>query len=490
VNFKAVIGSLILFVTTAHAADGFYIAAEVNGKPVSFLFDTGSTYSWLWDKSTTRLGITNLLGGFSIYSGTTKPCTVSIGKATCRMWFGVMDLPSIVNEPEEGVLGWQTLRDNIFLLDAETGLVRPLDKLPVSVNSWVKLAMCDDSGLALVIPSQSGNACSVALDTGSEYGVLLPPDAWESWRKTKLVQSSTMEASYGPFSGITSSEELWADTMAFGVVHLTDVPVMKAGPADLAMGLTNYIGTLGMAALRRLDVIIDGPAGVAYVRPRQTPAPAYDHNRIGAVFIPRDLRSDDLIAQVAAGSPAYTAGIRDGDVVLKIDGNAVRGWRTDTNQMDTPNHDARSPVGTKIRFTLKRGSKMFETTVVCRQILGPTSSAGIRIDSRTNDLLQTSLHINPNDAGEYCLRGMAYYADTNFQGAITDFTRAIRLGDDDAEVFANRAAAYMYEHVFDKAIDDYGKAIHRDPANAQAFFYRGECYGWSGKGDLAISDVT
>jgi predicted metalloprotease with PDZ domain len=69
--------------------------------------------------------------------------------------------------------------------------------------------------------------------------------------------------------------------------------------------------------------------GLAYVRAKKTVATPPDHNRLGAVFVPIESQSDDLIAHVIAGGPAYDAGVRDGDVLLKIDKLDVTRWRTD-----------------------------------------------------------------------------------------------------------------------------------------------------------------
>jgi C-terminal processing protease CtpA/Prc len=94
----------------------------------------------------------------------------------------------------------------------------------------------------------------------------------------------------------------------------------------------------------------------------------YKHNRLGAVFVPRDLQSDDLIAHVIVGSPAYEAGLQDGDILLKEDGRDVTNWRTG----GTPNTPFREqPAGTKLELTLKRGDKIFKTTAVLRNILPP-----------------------------------------------------------------------------------------------------------------------
>ena len=73
---------------------------------------------------------------------------------------------------------------------------------------------------------------------------------------------------------------------------------------------------------------MDGKTGVAYVQPHPGPRAPYQHNRLGAIFAPGDA-SDDLVAFVLDGSPAYEAGIRNGDVLLKIGDLDATKWQTD-----------------------------------------------------------------------------------------------------------------------------------------------------------------
>jgi S1-C subfamily serine protease len=153
---------------------------------------------------------------------------------------------------------------------------------------------------------------------------------------------------------------------------LKDVPIHEADKMDIAIGSVK----LGLAALRSLDFIIDAKGGFAYLRPKETRPPPYGHNRLGAVFAPVDLQSEDLIARVVHGSPGWKAGIRNGDVLISIGELDVTKWRTDPAVLPLGRFWERAP-GTKLELTLRRGKEMFKTEVVLRQILSPeTGSSG------------------------------------------------------------------------------------------------------------------
>ena len=168
---------------------------------------------------------------------------------------------------------------------------------------------------------------------------------------------TTFETYHTAQDNFLITEQAWAKNISFGVFGITDVPVEGANPNDIASGTstnTQFEAILGLAALRRLEIIIDNKNNVAYLRPKKTPPLPYGHNRLGAVFAPKYPNTNN-VAYVATGSPAYEAGIRNDDILLNQEANG----------------SFEQPAGTKISFTLKRGNKIFKTTAVLRNILPP-----------------------------------------------------------------------------------------------------------------------
>jgi membrane-associated protease RseP (regulator of RpoE activity) len=218
--------------------------------------------------------------------------------------------------------------------------------------------------------SVPGGKAAVIVDTGAYQGVELCPDRWREWRAMHAKQPITLNAFYFLPVGQVVKEEGWASVLSLGPMIFNDVPVMEMPATNAPVGPIPNEAILGLAALKRLEVIVDVGNGVAYVRPKNTVPSPYDHNRLGAVFVPRDLRSSDLVARVAEDSPAWKAGVRDGDLLLKVDGSAATTWRADPAVLELVQFWQR-PAGSEFKLTLKRGRKTFDARVVLRDILSP-----------------------------------------------------------------------------------------------------------------------
>jgi hypothetical protein len=257
----------------------------------------------------------------------------------------------------------------IIRIDALRRSATLMEAVPAEAESWIKVRLQTNSAmLNLEMPESDGKPSVLCIDTGDSNGIKLHPERWRAWRASHANQPMTLDAIYTPGVGGVVAEVAWAGEMAFGPLVLTDVPINEPSSAHIAMESGQYAGTLGMAALKRVDLIVDGRNGFAYLRAKTTQADSYRYNRIGAVFLSGRSQSDDLAAVVLEGSPAYAAGIRNGDVLLKIGQLDVTKWRTDPKTA-APATFWELPAGTKLVLTLRRGRKTFKATVQLRDIL-------------------------------------------------------------------------------------------------------------------------
>ena len=379
-RFPLVITLLFVCAFQVRAEDErIWVDAKINGEPVRFILDTGlDAPIVLFSSTAQRLGLKitppDSNGHFKpgeVPLGTTEICNLDVGRTNVRTSFNVIEMPAFLPPSFNGVFGWPLISKNIIHIDAANSIAEDLQNVP-SDPIWIQLHLWTNSDyLCLKIPDKKGAKAIICVDTGASDGIGLAPQIWRNWKTTHTNSPITLSAYFTPALGLVIKEESWAKVITLGPLTLTDVPIMEADSNSIRMGSfsnAQYQATLGLIALKRLDIIIDGKHGIAYLRPKKTPSLPFEYNRLGAVFVPNDLQSENLIAHVVDGSPAYEAGIRNGDILLEIDGRDVTKWRTG----ERPNTPFREqPAGTKFELSLKRGDRVFTTTAVLRNILPP-----------------------------------------------------------------------------------------------------------------------
>ena len=101
-----------------------------------------------------------------------------------------------------------------------------------------------------------------------------------------------------------------------------------------------------------------------------------------------------------------------------------------------------------------------------------------------------ALKLGLNDPLTYCCRGLAYYEEGNSSQAITDFTKALKLDPNYAVAYFSRGVAYDKKDAFDLAIADFTKALKLGLNDVLAYLSRGLTYSKKGDLDLAIADLN
>ena len=354
------------------------VEVTINGKPSRLALDTGSSYTMLFRPAAEQLGLTInrppvLPPGSSksIFTGVTDSCELRFLGVLAQSTFPIVDVPTGIVNDVDGALGWLSLRTNVFLFDGNSGKFGIGPNVPPEARAWQQLRVRPESVLQLEVAIPGGGTGVVFIDSGNLGGVQLPHDQWQQWRAAHAANPSTLTAYYTPGAGLLVRQEIWASDLSLGNLDLRDVPVAEA--IGEGANSPDHVATLGSYALHRLQLIVDGKNGIAYATQSSAAAPPYSHNRLGAVFVPRDLRSDPLLAHVAKGSPADLAGIRDGDVLKRIDDLDVANWRTDPGIMPLSRFFERA-AGSTIRLTIERLGQQRTFAIVLKDILAPAAS--------------------------------------------------------------------------------------------------------------------
>jgi tetratricopeptide (TPR) repeat protein len=103
---------------------------------------------------------------------------------------------------------------------------------------------------------------------------------------------------------------------------------------------------------------------------------------------------------------------------------------------------------------------------------------------------ERALRIKPKLAEAYSGRGAARNAKGDREGALLDFERALKLNEKLVEVYNNRGHALLEQGEFARAIEDFNRAIELKPTMVSAHEGRGTSFMKQGQFDLAVKDFT
>lgn len=99
------------------------------------------------------------------------------------------------------------------------------------------------------------------------------------------------------------------------------------------------------------------------------------------------------------------------------------------------------------------------------------------------------IRLNP-DAIAYYNRGRARFFLADYQGAMEDYTEALRFAPNDADIYVNRCGAYLNLAQYELAIADCTQAISLNAEYAEAYSNRCLAYTNLQQHNLAIADCT
>lgn len=309
-----------------------YIRAEIDGKPVRMLVDTGGV-NLVTTAAAARLGLplSGKMGGAGVGAGSvevsfTRASRLTLGALELsqpRLYVFPMDeLMDIEGETFDGIIGFELFQRFAVTLDypARRMVVTDAARLVLPASA-LRVPFSLVERIPVVEGSLNGLPARLSIDTGSRASAsVTAPFA----RKHELVRALAPR-----FSAVTG----WG---VGGAVHSSPVRIaeLRLGPAvlpqvvgDLFLGDrgafvdTRFDINIGGGILRRFVVTFDYVGRVMYL----VPGPEHDardgYDRSG-MFLRRKGELLQVVA-ITPGGPAELAGVRAGDLIRAIDGVAV-----------------------------------------------------------------------------------------------------------------------------------------------------------------------
>jgi tetratricopeptide (TPR) repeat protein len=99
-----------------------------------------------------------------------------------------------------------------------------------------------------------------------------------------------------------------------------------------------------------------------------------------------------------------------------------------------------------------------------------------------------AIRLDAKSDAAYTNRGNAHAAKGDLERAIADYDQAIRLNPKNGSAYGNRGLVYAAKGDADRAIADFDQAIRLDPRHVVAFYNRGVAFRRKGDKARAITD--
>ena len=378
------------------------LEVRINGQPLYLTIDTGSTHFIVFSYAADRIGLRYHKPRQAIDPNRVRPGRIPLFLSyACRLQIedsencplrldGVKGLRRVriaeiapgFASALDGLVGWPNLSKSILHLDWGKRVLETLPEVPDRALQWRSFRRYRPPGIDVLAlqATESGNSRqAIYIDTGDPGGVRVSSALWREIISQHPGLPTAIDGYYTPAAGCVLTTICWVKDLKLGAIELQDVPVSEAPKA--LQQWPSYLATIGLYGLTRLELVVDGKHNRAYIRTKPDYSKAYDYNRSGGTFLPVDNRSSDLVATVLEPGPAYEAGIRDGDKLLRVNGRDITGWRTDPSITEGPSA-FQKPAGTKLNLTVLREGQPRDVTVTLRELLPVEASPAFHQENK------------------------------------------------------------------------------------------------------------
>ena len=347
-------------------ADRAYAQIVVNGVPLKIILDTGAGTGLVLLTQTAKkleLDLKPIEGQLGHFRTTVRLGSPADGTATKPGSIRVVDGPSYSGF--DGILGWKMLQNRILDLNFPKRRQTTHSSIPEEIKDWISYPIkTSEGGTMCFLLEIDSEEQAVYFDTGSVSSVSLGPKQWENWLRKEKPDWITVEGGYSPANkdGFFVTQTAVAEQYKIGTLEMGKVIVEETFANITSDRTTKQIPYLiGVGAIQRRRVVIDGPGKRIYFGPLVDPYDSFvDINRAQATYIPKTLQDKVQTAHVIEGGVAHNAGLRDGDKVLMVNGKFTKNWMKDESVR--PSNVLNGKPGTRVRLFIERDGKEFPIT--------------------------------------------------------------------------------------------------------------------------------
>lgn len=334
------------------------IDAKINGRAVRLAMDTGSAIPLVILKpSANKLSLKTLKDNNNAIVATLK--LEVFGQIWEQAHALIIDSPPFPDV--DGLIGWPALKGKIWKVHWQSQKLLEIPTVPQAIDSW-DIFSIDQNVPVCAFNITDNNDRLIYIDTGNHASLALSPARWEQWLTDEPNLPTTLQSGFSPAAGGFYATALrWSKAFKLHRLRMPGVMVSKS-----VFKWARLDAVIGLKALAHFEVIIDLKNDKIYMKNRTNHFSNISYNRFGAAFLPDRLDSKRLVGQVIKNSPAYNVGIRDGDILLKINDFNMTKWKTDPEIWKHRFWEAKA--GTKYTISIERDGKFKTINIVLEDI--------------------------------------------------------------------------------------------------------------------------
>lgn len=258
-------------------------------------------------------------------------------------------LSSVYGEKIDGIIGYSFFSRYLVWVDYDSSKIDIYTKGPVKYPRGGFLLRPRLYGLPM-LEGRLADARDINsrfyFDTGAGLCLLFSSEFTADSNVFSPRRKKPVPTQGAGLGGKTDMQLTILKSFSLGPFHFHQIPTYIF---DDSYDVTSYPqlgGLIGNDLLRRFNLIVNYPHSEIYIIPNSNYRQPFDYSYSGVTI--GLVEGKVLITDVMAGSPGDLAGLREGDIILEVNGNAQQDVQTYQNLLKT--------IGPKVKVRVRRSN--------------------------------------------------------------------------------------------------------------------------------------
>lgn len=323
-----------------------YLKVKVNNskEALNFVFDTGATSDLLDKGIAEKMGIkanyqqsVQGTGGSKTYDIATNQKLVLpkdiVIKNTNLVFTDLSRFHEALDDGFVGIVGYSLLRKFITKIDYQKQQLVLYKKISdLNISSYSKIPFRFDRGIPIPqfdisIQLKNGESFTgkILFDSGAGLTLSINTPFNQENKIHKKSGKSIISKSQG-LSKKSISEKVAITSLTIGDFTFKDLAIRISNEESGVSAYDGYLGILGAQIIKRFNIVLDYSTKTLYLKPNSHYGKKFEFPLSGIQL--KKKKNGIIIDTIVETSPAYKAGLRNGDLIIAINGKTSKQLKT------------------------------------------------------------------------------------------------------------------------------------------------------------------